>query len=302
MKETEKRATKQNHFKTIIFIILGLLILTTITMGIFSFLNKPKVVETKTFSEIPGFSFEYPVFKSYELSMVNKINDGQFNIVNSLMWQSKEKIFNDVFFVNIGVKKEDNNYAHEVHGMRASVNPNNVEYYPIGGYDSTQSGSLVFFNPDQKYVVMIRPISQGLSIDFPDDVFSRTIAKKIIETFKFDSTVASGVSAKAEYGKKVKYELNKTIEFPDFTLKFKGTTKKIDYDNTKLEFGYYNFEVTSENKSQKIDWSSGTGIIGPIGFTVDGKKFMLERIYAKNFEGQLKDDELIVTPESEYQK
>jgi hypothetical protein len=44
MKETEKRATKQNHFKTIIFIILGLLILTTITMGIFSFLNKPKGV------------------------------------------------------------------------------------------------------------------------------------------------------------------------------------------------------------------------------------------------------------------
>lgn len=51
-------------------------------MGIFSFLNKNKaeIIETKTFSEMPGFSFEYPVFKGWEVKEIKKISENEYNI------------------------------------------------------------------------------------------------------------------------------------------------------------------------------------------------------------------------------
>jgi len=72
---------KSKYLKVTFFIVLVLLIFTTITMGIFSFLNKNKtgIVETKTFSEIPGFSFEYPVPKD-GIKEVRKINENEYSI------------------------------------------------------------------------------------------------------------------------------------------------------------------------------------------------------------------------------
>jgi len=80
----------QNKQKNLLFVVLGLLILTVITMGIFSFINKNKqnnqsgnvsnIVETKTFSEIPGFSFEYPVFKGWEVDKVKKDSESEYSI------------------------------------------------------------------------------------------------------------------------------------------------------------------------------------------------------------------------------
>ena len=45
-------------------------------MSIFS--KKQKITETKTFSEIPGFSFEYPVFKDWEINSIEKVNNEEY--------------------------------------------------------------------------------------------------------------------------------------------------------------------------------------------------------------------------------
>lgn len=166
----------------ILSVAVAILIIILVIMGIFSLLSKSKITETKTFSEIPGFSFEYPVFKDWEVGGAMKINDSEFNIVNSSVDQ-KNKKFNDIVFVNIGVKKEaDSNYQW---GPRPSINPNSVSYYPIA-YDKRQNGSLVFFNTEEKYVVVIKPTFQGLSMGIRNDRLRDAVANKIIETFKFE--------------------------------------------------------------------------------------------------------------------
>jgi len=188
MEQMEKKTIRPSRFKVTAFIFLCILMLIVISMGIFAFSSKDKtkIVETKTFSEIPGFSFEYPVFKSYETVIVNKIGDAEYQIVSSALEQ-KDKMFNEVVFINIRVKKEDNsNYGHIVPGKVATINPNKVEYYPIGGYESLQSDNLVFFSADRKYVVLIKPELQGLSIDIKNGGLSKPLADKIIETFMFE--------------------------------------------------------------------------------------------------------------------
>lgn len=99
----------------------------------------------------------------------------------------------------------------------------------------------------------------------------------------------------AEYGKIVKYSLNEAIEFPDFTLKYKGVTKTPGPNNAKWSITNYNFEIMGENWKRDISWSSGMGDIGPTIFEVSNKRFMFEKAYASKLKENLKDNEVVVT-------
>jgi hypothetical protein len=158
------------HLKVVLFIVLALLILTTITMAIFSFLNKPKVVETKTFSEIPGFSFEYPVFKGWEVKEVMRINEGKYYV-----------FFKSPLLTGIAPSmKIENNYIMVKRSADYTpiTNRNNVLYRR-----GTSSISFEGFD----YFVDIYPfLHEG------DGYSGKALTDKIVETFKFtDANLAT---------------------------------------------------------------------------------------------------------------
>lgn len=109
-------------------------------------------------------------------------------------------------------------------------------------------------------------------------------------------TTPSGTRSHAmnEYSHKVKYKENQDLSFPDFTLRYSGQTKVIP-PRYPRGFIYYNFLVKANGHAQKIRWSSGTGMIAPLDFKVDGKAFWLELQACAKF-GHLAADELVISP------
>jgi len=275
---------KSKYLKVTFFIVLVLLIFTTITMGIFSFLNKNKtgIVETKTFSEIPGFSFEYPVPKD-GIKEVRKINENEY----SIFFDTPEGINFEVAPQIKIVKNYDGSAGFNKRLLK--INQNKIYY------DSNKdSGKIAFFINPRIEVYLFTHEGEGYS--------KKITEKMIIKTFQLDPSFVSSISGKEEYGEKVKYELNKAIEFPDFTLKYTGTAKTPGPNGAKWSITDYNFEVTGKGETKVVSWSSGMGVIGPNVFEVNGKKYMLEMSKAKKLEGWLRDDEIVITPDSEYRK
>ena len=67
---------------------------------------------------------------------------------------------------------------------------------------------------------------------------------------------------------------NQIFKFLDFTIEFVGKTEQ---KNGMLPV--YNFIVTDfDGRSQKINYSGGTGLIEPTEFTVDEQTFSLEPV------------------------
>ena len=67
---------------------------------------------------------------------------------------------------------------------------------------------------------------------------------------------------------------NQIFKFPYFTIEFVGKTEQ---KNGMLPV--YNFIVTDfDGRSQKINYSGGTGLIEPTEFTVDEQTFSLEPV------------------------
>jgi hypothetical protein len=140
----------------ILIIILTILILFFIAMGIFYFLNpKYKITETKTFSEIPGFSFDYPVFKGWESDKL-KIEKSEYPYKGPN-----------------GSSIDDN--------PNIKTNENGVKYYMNLRKNSENSLGLPFINfYSSDSIVTIYPfMHEG------DGYSAKVFADKIIETFKF---------------------------------------------------------------------------------------------------------------------
>ncbi len=106
------------------------------------------------------------------------------------------------------------------------------------------------------------------------------------------------------YGKRIRFALGKTINYPDFTIRFIGTRREVPkmYPRGWL---VYDFEVLSKRgENVKVAWSAGTGCIGSRLFSVDGKEYFLE-LKATETEPDakkqwLKDDEMIVWTKDVY--
>jgi len=81
----------------------------------------------------------------------------------------------------------------------------------------------------------------------------------------------------ARYGKWVNYSQQKVIKYPDFKLKFLGKTKNGFYPGTTRRLAdIYNFEVKNSDELVLVKWSSGTGNIGPVSFSIGEQSFLLE--------------------------
>jgi hypothetical protein len=84
---------------------------------------------------------------------------------------------------------------------------------------------------------------------------------------------------KMNYGDKVVLDLNVPVEYPDFTVEFLGEEKRdvgVEWNKSgDKAFTYYKYKVKSGDYENEILWGSGTGLIVPQKFTVNGKSFSL---------------------------
>ncbi len=100
-----------------------------------------------------------------------------------------------------------------------------------------------------------------------------------------------------KYGAVVSFSKDDTVKFPDFALVFTGESDKTSYfDNgNKFTFHYYNFNASSGAESKVVQWSSGTGEIGPMPFEIGGNKYTIELKYAEGMKRKLDSNELVIT-------
>jgi len=97
---------------------------------------------------------------------------------------------------------------------------------------------------------------------------------------------------KGSDGTRVKYRLGEKIEFPDFTIQYVG-----EHRNTlpvyPRGFLYYDFKVSKGKTEKVVSWTTGTGLIDPTDFEIDGKHYQLELRHSDKL-GKLKENDLVV--------
>ena len=163
----------------VLVIILIVLIIILISMGIFSFLNKnkPKIIETKTFSEIPGFSFEYPVFEGWEIEEIKKTKQNNYII-----------FLNNPTQVGFNIGPEINIDVLDLGtiGFEGGVkNPNDVLY-------NIDNNSLSFYDSKVARVIRISSFAGSEKQGFSRKV----LTDKIIDSFKFINCSPDSIGAK----------------------------------------------------------------------------------------------------------
>ncbi len=102
-----------------------------------------------------------------------------------------------------------------------------------------------------------------------------------------------------DYGKIVTFRKNEAIKFKDFTLIYLGIRTQKVPEGIPLSKAIEQFEVVSPSgKSKFVEWSSGTGDIGPSFFSVDSKGFYLDLRSSPVVEdgkyNVMKDDQLVI--------
>jgi hypothetical protein len=58
-------------------------------------------------------------------------------------------------------------------------------------------------------------------------------------------------------------------------------------------FLYYDFKASKGKAEKVISWTTGTGVIDPIDFEIDGKRYRLELRHSDKL-GKLKENELVI--------
>jgi hypothetical protein len=96
----------------------------------------------------------------------------------------------------------------------------------------------------------------------------------------------------ASYGTRVKYRAGQKIEFPDFTVEYVGERRQ-SIPVYPRGFLYYDFKVSRGKSEKVISWTTGTGIIDPTDFELDGKRYYLELRRSEKL-GKLNDNELVI--------
>jgi hypothetical protein len=97
---------------------------------------------------------------------------------------------------------------------------------------------------------------------------------------------------KASYGTRVKYRVGEKIEFPDFTVEYVGERRK-SIPVYPRGFLYYDFKVSKGGTEKLVSWTTGTGVVDPTDFEIDGKRYQLELRHSDKL-GKLKENELVI--------
>jgi hypothetical protein len=93
------------------------------------------------------------------------------------------------------------------------------------------------------------------------------------------------------YGAKVKYIEGIKVKFPDFFLKFMGTSQEKD-KNFPSGVTVYNFRVRKGTERRNIGWV-GASKPEPLKFEFQEGRYMLERVNSQKL-GKLADDEVVI--------
>jgi len=103
------------------------------------------------------------------------------------------------------------------------------------------------------------------------------------------------------YGEIITYEKDKALEFPDFSIKYTGERKEEVPQYAQGYFIYYDFEISTDNKSDIVSWSSGTGSIGPKYFNFNNQDYVLEKGASILQEKVLQNDEIVIWEKEEFE-
>ena len=108
---------------------------------------------------------------------------------------------------------------------------------------------------------------------------------------------ASGTEI-TEYQKVKIFEKDLPIRYPDFTIVFRGSHETGD----RIRFTYQDFTVIDgSGKTQEVSWSSGTGDISPVFFSVGNKKFGIELSSSMVVEKPLPPNSFVISPDGVYE-
>jgi len=104
------------------------------------------------------------------------------------------------------------------------------------------------------------------------------------------------VAESVDYGKMFSFKEPKIHEFSDFRLQFIGQKPGAFFPgSTSHRLGdVYQFRVIEPPMDQVVEWSSGTGDIGPTTFKVHKKCFWLELMFSDTF-GRLSNDQAVIS-------
>ena len=190
----------------------------------------PNIVETKTFSEISGFSFEYPVFEGWEVKQTENTEQDRYIINYSRAYAVKPPAVGAILYqVIVNVDKISKP------GYPAPGSP--ILFYPPKDAKKNSKGvfykeyekNLTFYLDDFAIDVKIESVT-ALGNGFSSNIFFKTI----IDSFKFEE--ASERSSKIEAPKEalpvsylnVKYTAPITINKLGYIVAFdKKTGEKI---------------------------------------------------------------------------
>jgi hypothetical protein len=132
-----------------------------------------------------------------------------------------------------------------------------------------------------------------------DKVRRRWLQRRLLVVFAGVIALVGPVSCghaaseqKASYGTRVKYSHGKKIEFPDFSVKYLGERRKT-VPVYPRGFLYYDFKVSKGKAEKVVSWTTGTGLIDPTDFEIDGKHYQLELRHSDKL-GKLRENELVI--------
>jgi hypothetical protein len=95
----------------------------------------------------------------------------------------------------------------------------------------------------------------------------------------------------AAWGTKAKYVEDEKVKFPDFTLRFKGTSQEKD-KNFPSGVTVYTFRVRKGDERRTVKWAA-TSKPEPLKFKFQDGHYSLELVNSQKL-GKLADDEVVV--------
>jgi hypothetical protein len=108
------------------------------------------------------------------------------------------------------------------------------------------------------------------------------------------SILAVAASPRAvPYNKKVTFRTGLVLRFPHFTVEYTGIT----YPGVpQLHLApTHGFRVRRGTDTITVNWSTGTGDIGPAELRIGGRTYWIELAHSEQY-GWLKADEMVVVP------
>jgi hypothetical protein len=162
----------------VLLLIIAMALIILLAVGILVYVNKSirgyyfpkyKITETKTFSEIPGFSFDYPVFKGWKVSEIKKYSEDEYRIFLNNPSQVKFEIAPQII-----IKKQNAQASIELESAVMQKNKNNI-YYSY--YEDAKNGNHIIFYGDFIKVSIYPFMHEG------DGYSSKEFIKEVIETF-----------------------------------------------------------------------------------------------------------------------